>query len=184
MAPSRKEHPLAPLVLVGFALLLILVATIAPSSGAIPAQTSCPYGNCVTPSPDYTIYYISGGIIAVIAAIAIAALVLMRRRRPPAASTEEMGYGGAGGGGAPEEGPIAPESPEGGASYIESPEDMAAPAAVAPAPPPAGAPPAAEGEADIDSLMQELDRISGEILKRGTPKKGAPPNAGDEDRAQ
>jgi len=31
-------------------------------------------------------------------------------------------------------------------------------------------------EPDIDSLMSELDKISGEILKR-QPKKGAPPPA-------
>ncbi|MCI4369397.1 MAG: hypothetical protein L3K09_07545 [Thermoplasmata archaeon] len=33
------------------------------------------------------------------------------------------------------------------------------------------APAALGGEEDIDSLMAELDKISGDILKRGPPKK-------------
>ena len=47
------------------------------------------------------------------------------------------------------------------------------------APPGAAAGAGAESEPDIDSLMAELDKISGEILKR-TPKKGAQ-SAADED---
>ncbi len=184
MAGTRKEHPLGPLLLAGLAVLLILVATVAPGSGAIPAQTSCPYASCVTPTPNYSLYYILAGIFAVIAAIAIAVLLIMRRRRPPSASTDEAGYAGDAGGGFPGDGPIAPGTSDPGAPYIESPEDAAAPAPEPVPPAPAPAAGAAEGEADIDSLMQELDRISGEILKRGAPKKGSPPPPTDEDRAE
>jgi hypothetical protein len=61
------------------------------------------------------------------------------------------------------------------AEYVETPEDVGS------APPTLGTPPGApaaasgakpEAEPDIDSLMAELDKISGEILKR-TPKKAA-----------
>jgi hypothetical protein len=43
---------------------------------------------------------------------------------------------------------------------------------------------AAEAEPDIDSLMAELDKISGEILKRA-PKKGAekPPETKSDDES-
>ncbi|HEY6238719.1 MAG TPA: hypothetical protein VIZ68_06005, partial [Thermoplasmata archaeon] len=46
----------------------------------------------------------------------------------------------------------------------------------------AGGTAAAEGgEADIDSLMQELDKISGEILKKGPPQKKSAPAAPTDD---
>lgn len=71
-----------------------------------------------------------------------------------------------------------------GAPYVETPEDVGAtlPPPVAPAKSPragaaaaAGAGAAAE-EPNIDALMDELDRISSEILKKGG--KGGPPSGG------
>ena len=171
MTGNGKQHPLAPLLLGGFALLLIVVAAVAPSTGAVPSQTSCPYGNCVSVSPDYTWYYVGIGVVLALVA-AVALILLMRRRRspPPGPDQSESPYGEAPGGAMAPEGP---EPPSAGAAYLETPEDVGAPApAVAPAAAAGASAGATEGEADIDSQMQELDRISGEILKRGTPKKG------------
>ena len=186
MTEGRKEHPLAPLLLGGFALLLIVVAAVAPSTGAVPSQTNCPYGNCLASSPDYTWYYVGIGVVVALGA-AVALLLLMRRRRgpPPGPSQSEQLYGEAPGGAMAPEGP---EPPSAGAAYIETPEDVGAPApTVAPAAAAGAAAGGAEGESDIDSLMQELDRISGEILKRGAPKKGETAPKSDEssgDRAE
>ncbi len=61
---------------------------------------------------------------------------------------------------------------------MEGPEDAVAAAGAGAAVGAGAGAAAAEAEpADIDSLMGELDRISGEILKRGPGKKG-PPSAG------
>ncbi|MGA7922403.1 MAG: hypothetical protein WCA77_00280, partial [Thermoplasmata archaeon] len=68
----------------------------------------------------------------------------------------------------------SPEPP----AYVEGPEDFSGPAPEVPAAAAAGgaagtaagAAAAEGGEADIDSLMKELDRISTEILKKGPPK--------------
>ena len=73
-----------------------------------------------------------------------------------------------------------------GAPYLEQPEDVSSPpSSVTVVPGAVGAAAvvgADAGEADIDSLMQELDKISGEILQRGTPpKKGEPPASGSGD---
>ncbi len=48
--------------------------------------------------------------------------------------------------------------------------------AVAAAPPPPPAPAAEEAEPDIDTLMAELEKISGDILKQKPKKRnGSPP---------
>jgi hypothetical protein len=61
------------------------------------------------------------------------------------------------------------------AAYVETPEDVsAAPPSEAVAGVAAGGAAAAATEPDIDSLMAELDKISGEILTRGTPPKKPP----------
>ncbi|MGI0151545.1 MAG: hypothetical protein ACREC5_06385, partial [Thermoplasmata archaeon] len=69
-----------------------------------------------------------------------------------------------------------------GATYLESPEDVGAtaPPPVAPTPPKgaragAAVAGAAGEEPNIDALMDELDRISGEILKKDKVPKGAAP---------
>jgi len=164
---------------------VVVLAGLLPNTGTVQAQSSCPYGGCSTPAvvPLWEIASILGVIAAVVVACA---LILLRRRRPsgaapPAAAGPVQPW---------QEGPEtseaagAPGAPTGAAApYLEGPEDIGhAPPTLPPSPPkapgaaaPAAAPAAAagaEGEADIDSLMAELDRISGEILKK-SPKKGS-----------
>jgi len=85
----------------------------------------------------------------------------------------------------PPEGPSEEPAPAAPAEYVETPEPAvpaAPPVETTPpetpsvaAPAPAAAPPAEEAEPDIDSLMAELEKISGEILKQKPKKKGGPP---------
>jgi hypothetical protein len=153
-------------------LVVVLAAGLFPNAGTVSAQTSCPYGGCVSSSAIPTWEIVS--ILVVIAAAAIAAaLILMRRRRPPPQAPVQAWQGAPPSGA----GPAAPAAPT--PPYIETPEDVGhAPPAVPPMKPAAAAgaaaaaPAAAEGEPDIDSLMAELDKISGEILRKA-PKKGA-----------
>jgi hypothetical protein len=101
--------------------------------------------------------------------------------------------------GAPEETPAEPSggpSTEAPGEYVEtppapSPTPSEAPAlepapGVTPTPSQPGAtpsPPAEEAEPDIDSLMAELEKISGEILKQKPRKKNGPPPSGASDDA-
>jgi hypothetical protein len=165
-------------------LAVVLAAGLFPNAGTVQAQSSCPYGGCTTSSalPTWELVSI---LVLVAAAIIAAALLLMRRRRPPAQGTPvkawqqpPAGAGTAAGAPAGGGGPAAP--------YIEGPEDVGhAPPSVGPtaavgagaaagagAGAGAAAGAGAEGEPDIDSLMAELDKISGEILKKPT-KKGS-----------
>jgi hypothetical protein len=106
-------------------------------------------------------------LVIVVLIVLILALLLVRQRRkressvpagvhPWQGSTPPAGASAPGATAVAAAGPAVPE-------YLETPED---------ATPSSAAPPRApgEGEPDIDSLMAELDKISGEILKR-TPKK-------------
>jgi len=161
-------------------LAVVLAAGLFPNAGTVQAQSSCPYGGCSTSTvlPTWELVSI---LVLVAAAIIAAALLLMRRRRPPAPATsvkpwEEPPPGAAAG---PPAGPGGAPPP-----YIEGPEDVGhAPPTVGPAAAVGGGAAAgagagatagavAEGEPDIDSLMAELDKISGEILKK-PPKKGS-----------
>jgi hypothetical protein len=173
MTSSRLRSRIVPVVL-GLAMLAVVVAAgLSPNTGVVQAQTNQPYPP--TPSSSSISPYVYLGIAAlVIVAGLLLALFLLRRRRPPAAGAPppmQTWQGGAPpptGGGPPAAAP----------AYLETPEDIghapppgpAAKAAEVAAP--AAAAPAAAGEAepDIDSLMAELDNISGEILKRA-PKK-------------
>lgn len=163
-------------------LAVLILAGLFPNTSAVQAQTNCPYGGCTTTSSFPTWELVS--ILVVIAAAAIAtALFLMRRRRqqPPAASVP-AGQGGPPAGAAG--GLAAPAAPT--PPYIETPEDVGHAMPTVPVSRTATAAGAAgaEGEPDIDSLMAELDKISGEILKK-PPKKGAGTQdaAEDEDKA-
>ncbi len=171
----------------GLLLVLLVVAGLVPNTGAIPASTSCPYGNCSTPSNTTVPTWLYGLLGALVVLALVLGLLLYRRRSPPsgggaAASEAAVPPSAAlGGPSGPEAPPVAgPPVAAPAAAYLETPEDVgqqpAAPAAV---------PPASEGggEEDIDSLMKELDKISGEILKRGpqakrppTPPTGEGPN--------
>jgi len=181
-------------VSLGAAMLAVVVAAaLLPNAGAVPAASNCPYGNCQTPSTGIPAWELASIGAIVVLGLLVGLFVLMRRRRSP--PSEGMGdeppMGGAPPSGAMQSAPAAPAPPEPGTtSYLETPEDVAAPPPTL-APPPAavggaaaagtGAA-AAEAEPDIDSLMAELDKISGEILKR-TPKKGSSPPADEEDDA-
>jgi hypothetical protein len=172
-------------VSLGFAMLAVIVAAaLVPNAGAIPASSSCQYNQCPHSSTTPAWEIASIGAIVVLGLL-VGLFVLMRRRRPPANESvpASAATGGAGPGG-----PSGPSGPDLGApAYVERPEDIgtppptlqtpAAPAAAAGGA--AGAAAGSEAEPDIDSLMAELDKISGEILKR-TPKKG-PTSTPDED---
>jgi len=178
--------------LLGAALLGVTLFAAAGASGGTPpltASTACVYANCPTATNVSPIAVI--GILGLLALVAIVLGVFVLRdrrrgpRKPPAAWSDTSAAASAGGPSGPS-GPGASEAetPEvagaavaGGAAagaaaaaaaYTETPEDVAAPLPEVPTP-------AAGGASDIDSLMAELDRISGEILKRGqTPKKEPP----------
>lgn len=161
-------------------LAVVVAAAFAPNTGVVQAQTNSGYpAPSVTPVSPYVYLGIAAGVI--VAGLLVALLVLSRRRRKPptaeGAPVQPWQEGPPGPAGGP---PGAP--PAAAPAYLETPEDVGHPPPVVPAakpPPPsvpagAAAPAAGEGEPDIDSLMAELDKISGEILKRA-PKKGAPP---------
>jgi hypothetical protein len=193
MAKPSHRRRFVPVVL-GLAMLAVVVAAgLAPNTGAVPAQTTTQYNQ--SPSSSGTSPWVYAAIAAIaVVALLVAALVLMRRRRPPAAAAPPMQvWGGPGAPSAPTAPAAPPPSPSPpppaaapAPAYLETPEDVG----VAPPPVPvskaaaaAGAGgAAAEAEPDIDSLMAELDKISGEILKR-TPKKGtsAPPAPTEEE---
>lgn len=175
MAPARLRNRAVPVVL-GLAMLAVVVAAaLSPNVGVVQAQTSSPY---VTPSSTSTSPWVYLGIAALVIVVGLLlALFLLRRRRPPGAGAPAPAQPW-------QEGPPPPAGggpPAAAPAYLETPEDVGHAPPVVPTtkvgeaavPAAAGAAPAAgEAEPDIDSLMAELDKISGEILKRA-PKKPA-----------
>jgi hypothetical protein len=153
----------------------VVAAGLSPTLGSVAAQTNCQYSECPsgsgTPFPWWIV------VVIVVAVLAVLIALLMLRRRPPAAPANPpepwQPPPGASGGG-----PIAPSvAPVAGAGvvaapYMETSEDVGqALPAVAAGAAAGGAAGAAAGDQDIDSLMAELDKISGEILKKA-PKTG------------
>jgi hypothetical protein len=150
-----------------------VAAAFLPGIGAAPATpgAACVYGECPANNNGIPL----GTLYLILALLAIVALVLglliYRERRgggrqPPQEWAE--GTEGAAAGG-----------PAAANLYTEGPEDVSVPppevsGAVAAAGAGAAVGAAAGQEGDIDSLMAELDRISGEILKKGSGKKGGP----------
>ncbi len=184
---SRRIVPAA----LGTAMLAILVAAaLSPNTGAIPAQSNCTYGTCPSSTTPFP-WWIVALVVALVVVALVALLVVMRRRRPPTSGSSMTPWSG---GTSPPPGANPPTGPPSAApaaaspAYLETAEDVGhAPPAVsvptvaagagAGAAAGAGAGAAAgEGEPDIDSLMAELDKISGEILKRA-PKKGSGSNS-------
>ncbi len=112
--------------------------------------------------------------VVVLLVLLLVALVVLRRRRPRPASAPPMQVW--------QEEPTPPMgAPIGPApDYLETPEDVGHTPPLVPVPTsgagvtPPVPPPGAEGEPDIDALMAELDKISGEILKKPSkvPKDG------------
>lgn len=195
--PATAGRRLIPAVL-GIAMLgVVVAAALTPNSGAVPATTSCPYGNCPTTNSGSSNPLLPWelALVALLVIAVILSLVLLSRRRrgrggtPPPSGPMEEWSGGPPGPGAPSGMDVAPAAAVAGAgaaaapaAYLETEEDVAAPPPTMPAPAPT--PPAAGGsESDIDSLMKELDKISSEILKRGTPKpeKGSAGQAAEEE---
>ncbi|MFZ1024191.1 MAG: hypothetical protein WAN87_08655 [Thermoplasmata archaeon] len=188
MAVQKKGHPLVPIILGSAMLVVVLAAALTPNFGSVAAQSSCPYGNCTSGSGSaFPWTWLFVGLAIIIAAIILALLLISRRRRNPPASTQPWVPGGAGStGGAPGSPPSTGTTGVGAAggtspAYVESASDIGtvpATAAVVGAGTAGGAAAGyAEGSAagggDIDSLMAELEKISGEILKKGqSPKKG------------
>lgn len=182
MGESRRRRQLVPLALGAAMMAVVIAAALAPLAAPVPAQSECPYGVCPNTSTGLPVW-VYGAILGVLAvtAIAIAFVLLRRRRRPsPPSGAEPAETGGFG--------PSPPYGAAGvaGPEYLETPEDYGTPPPAVPAAPPV-APPEEGTEADIDSLMRELDKISTEILKKSEPGKaeGAkrpPPPTEDEDR--
>jgi hypothetical protein len=182
MARTRSRKRIVPVVL-GLGMLAVVVAAgLTPNTGVVQAATNSPYSQ---PSSSSLSPYAYLGIAALVIVLGLLlALFLLRRRRPPAAAAPPPMQTW-------QEGPAPP--PTGGAppaaapAYLETPEDVTrVPTPIPPATgaaatvPAAAVPGAAEGaEPDIDSLMAELDKISGEILKRA-PKKPPGAKAGEE----
>jgi hypothetical protein len=179
---SSTRRRIVPVSLGVAMLAVVIAAALVPNAGAVPATSNCPYSPCSTSPATVPAWEIASiGAIVVLGLLIGLFLVMRRRRRPPA---EGVVVAAAPGGGPPagamEPAPTAPSPEEiSSAAYVETPEDVGTP------PPPLGTPPAAAGagaaasaesEPDIDSLMAELDKISGEILKR-TPKKGSQTSA-------
>jgi hypothetical protein len=187
---NLRTKGIAPVVLGVAMLAIVIAAAFTPNFGTVSAQSSTPYNQPASSPSGLSTYAWLGIAAVIIIAALLLALFLMSRRRgrptPPAGARGAEPWEG----GAPSTGPGS--SPAGGPpgpspAYLETPEDVgsapppvSAPAAGAAAGAGAGAP--KEEEADIDSLMAELDKISGEILKRA-PKKGSEPPTDEADGA-
>ncbi|HYA58570.1 MAG TPA: hypothetical protein VEH57_08970 [Thermoplasmata archaeon] len=167
--PGKRIVPLA----LGLGMIAVVVAAgLSPNAVATTAPAGCAYNQC--PAGTSIPWWAIGAIVVLVLVGLIAAVLLFRRRRPPAAAAPVQPWQ------EPTEGPPsgATGGPPSGATgvpppYLETPEDVSqGPPPVpiqktaVPPPPPAGE----EPEPDIDSLMAELDKISGEILKRA-PKQ-------------
>ncbi|MCI4362867.1 MAG: hypothetical protein L3K13_00965 [Thermoplasmata archaeon] len=173
-----------PALAVAVLLTALIAASLAPDTGAVPAQSTCQYGNCSSPSNSTPLWAWGavGGFILLIAALIALLLIRNRRRGGGAASASAVPPDA---GVAATEGPV---TPGGGAAavavpaYMETEDDVGAAPTVMPSTTAAAdVPEPAPGseEPNIDSLMDELDRISGEILKKDPKVKGSAPPSGD-----
>jgi len=180
MATTTWKQRFIPLGLGAAMLGTLIAAALSPNIGAVPAAVNAQYGTPAGTSTPFP-WWIVGVVVALVAALVLAYLIVGRRRRPPAAAAAPPETA------EPPAGASAGAPPSMGAShpYIETPEDVgvavptmavAPPAAAAATPPATGA----EEEPDIDALMAELDKISGEILKK-PPKGGTGGSTSDAD---
>jgi MYXO-CTERM domain-containing protein len=174
MSRASRSKSFVSLVLALAMLAVVLAAGLLPNTGGTVAQPSSTY---VSSSSSVSPWAYIGAAVVAIAAALLLALFLLRRRRPPPAVTAppvQAWQGGPGAGTPPTAPPPPPPPPAVAPAYLEIPADVGR------APPPflptagtaAGTGLAAGAvsggtEPDIDSLMAELDKISGEILKRG-----------------
>ncbi len=164
-------------------LLVVLAAALTPNFGTVSAQSSCLYGNCTSgggSSFPWTELFL--GLAVILAALILAMLAIYyRRRKPPAGDDSNVpgGAGTAGGGSAPPPSTGTTEigtSAESGPSYLEAARFFGT---IPPVPggEASGATAAWAGttnyaagsggvEADLDSILAEIEKISDEILKR------------------
>ncbi|HEV2166858.1 MAG TPA: hypothetical protein VGS23_07800 [Thermoplasmata archaeon] len=147
MASPALRKSIVPGVL-GLAMLgVIVAAALAPNTGAVAAQSSCQYNNC-TASTGISPWVWVGAALVIVAA-GIATFLLLARRGRSGGGSAEAGAGTPPTGGASESAG-ATEAAGSGEAYDEGiPEPMA---------PDAGTP--SPADSDIDSLMNELDKIS------------------------
>jgi hypothetical protein len=192
MDSNTRNRRVIPVALGVVLLAIVVAAGLSPNTGAVPAQGNCQYGQCVAGTGLQ--WWVLAAIVIIVVAALGAALFLMRRRRSPPRSgmapppPPGPTSGAMGGRSTP-----PPPPPAAAPAYLETPADVGrslpsvptgapATAAVGGAAGAAGAgagAAAGEGEPDIDSLMAELDKISGEILKRpkSPPDKTQPPSS-------
>jgi hypothetical protein len=171
MTVLRGRPSVVPILLALGMLAVVLAAALGPATGTVAASANCTYGTCPDNGPSALTWGLGALLAAVILIVALAIILQRRRGPPPAAAGGVAPWAGT-----PPESPAPAEAPP----YMETPDDVAAAAVVGGAA--VGAAAAAE-PGDIDSLMGELDRISGEILKRGPGKKGPPTGGSEADEA-
>ncbi|MCI4342845.1 MAG: hypothetical protein L3J92_01835 [Thermoplasmata archaeon] len=188
MVQTQWGRRLVPIALGAGMLGTVVAAGLAPTIGAVAAQSNCQYGACPAGSSTPFPWWIVGVVLVVVILASILGVLLFRRRPPtsPPAEDGEPPSGASGSGPAPPSPPSAAPFVAGAvaggvaapvANYVETPDDVGAtPPAVAGGAAVAGA---AAQEPDIDSLMAELDKISGEILKKA-PKPGSGGSAASE----
>jgi len=190
MVQTQWARRLLPIALGAGMLGTVVAAGLAPTIGAVAAQSNCQYSQCPAGSSTPFPWWIVGVVLVVLILAAILGVLLFRRRpptSPPAAEAWEPPSGASGAGPAPPSPPAAAPAVVAGAvaggaaapvaNYVETPDDIGeTPPAVVGGAAAAGA---AAQEPDIDSLMAELDKISGEILKKA-PKPGSGGSAASE----
>ena len=196
MVQIHGGRRLVPILLGAGMLGTVVAAGLAPTIGAVAAQSNCQYNTCTSGSSTPFPWWIVAVVVAVVVIAALLGLILFRRRPPASPSAPEpweppAGASSPGGPTPPSTAPVAAVAAgatagAGGAAaanYVETPEDVGSIPPVVAGGAAVGAAGAAEAEPDIDSLMAELDKISGEILKKA-PKTGTDNAAGSAEEAE
>jgi hypothetical protein len=166
----------------------VIAAGVAPAIGAVTAQANCQYGACPSTGGSSPFpWWIVAVVLAIVVVAALVGLMLFRRRPPTAPTAPEAWEPPAGassgvGPTPPSTAPVAAAAVGGAAvggiaatpnaNYVETADDVGQSLPAVGAGAAVGGAAAAEAEPDIDSLMAELDKISGEILKKA-PKPGS-----------
>ena len=139
----RSRRSWIPVVLAAGMLAFVVAASLAPDTGTVAADSSCPYGNC-NPAPTQPFWHTSLGILllsllAVAAVVAAAAAILLwRRGRAPPKPEETYPPEGA-------------ERPSEAAATEEEPPPPEEPDLPDVGPPPSD---------DVDGLLEDLERLT------------------------
>ncbi|MFZ1023916.1 MAG: hypothetical protein WAN87_07260 [Thermoplasmata archaeon] len=183
MVSKEMGHKLLPILLGSTMLFVILAAALTPNFGSVAAQSNCPYGNCTSGSgSSFPWISVFVALAVILAAIILALLVIYYRRRnpPPPQAAGPAGVGGAGGSGSPPPPSTGTIGIDEGVSSSPSYAEAARYFGITPAGTQAVQPDASsswsgnpgypEGRvnvgAELDSILAEIEQISGEILKR------------------